>query len=198
MTETSKNAAAERGNFAVIAAMCLFCLGPLVRFWGAVFGPLRPFGYPVGDFSPSLAWFAVAIAACFAPLLLPQTFYRCHEGRAGARVYEAVGVRIFKRFATNGDLVNRWARRLDPHYRAVRDRASARDWLGRTREGERNHLVLMMMCAATAVYAARIGWYGWALAITAGNVVFNLYPILLQRYNRCRIERLLAEGQPLA
>ncbi|HEU4559678.1 MAG TPA: hypothetical protein VFS20_17630 [Longimicrobium sp.] len=197
MTET-KNAAAERGNFAVIAAMCLLCLGPLLQFWGAVFGPLRPFDYPPGDFAPSLAWFGVATAACFAPLLLPRSFYRCHEGRGGARFYEAIGVRLFKRFATNGDLVNRWARRLDPAYRAVRDRASAREWLANTREGERNHLVLMMMGIFTAAWAARIGWYGWAVGITAGNVVFNLYPILLQRYNRCRIERLLAAGQPLA
>lgn len=196
MTETSKNTAVERGNFAVIAAMSLFCLAPLLRFWGAVWGPLRPYDYPAGDFAPSLAWFAAAIAACFAPLLLPPAFYRCHEGRAGTRVYEAVGVRIFKRFATNGDLINRWGRRLDPHYRAVRDRASAREWLARTREGERNHLVLGMMGLFTAAYAAWIGWNGWALAITAGNVVFNLYPVLLQRYTRCRIERLLQEPNP--
>jgi hypothetical protein len=29
------------------------------------------------------------------------------------------------------------------------------------------------------------------LGLTAGNLVFNLYPILLRRYNRCRIEQLL-------
>ena len=39
----------------------------------------------------------------------------------------------------------------------------------------------------TAVYAARIGWYRWALFLTLGNAVFNLYPVMLQRYNRARI-----------
>ncbi len=102
-----------------------------------------------------------------------------------------VGVRAFRRFATNGDLINRWARRLDPGYRMVRSRASARAWIGRTRESERNHMVLLLMGVFTAGYAARIGWNGWALGLTASNVVFNLYPILLQRYNRCRIERVL-------
>jgi hypothetical protein len=100
-------------------------------------------------------------------------------------------VRLFKRFVPNGDLVNRWARRLDPGHRNIRDAAAARAWLERTRDSERSHLVLLLMGAFTAAYAARIGWYGWAIALTASNLVFNLYPILLQRYNRCRIARLL-------
>jgi hypothetical protein len=191
MPAIEKNPAAERGNLAVIAAMCALWITPTLQFWGAAFGPFRPFSYPNEDVAPSLAWFAVALAACFAPLLLPAAFYRCWEGGGVARVYAGVGVRIFRRFATNGDLINLWARRLDPRYRVVRGRASARAWIDRTREGERNHLVFLLMGLFTAGYAARIGWYGWAAGLTAGNVVFNLYPILLQRYNRCRIEHLL-------
>jgi hypothetical protein len=56
-----------------------------------------------------------------------------------------------------------------------------------TRSGEVSHLVLLLAGLCTAVYAARIGWYGWAAAIMAGNLVFNAYPVLLQRYNRCRM-----------
>lgn len=191
MPAIEKNAAAERGNLAVIAAMSALWITPTLQFWGAAFGPFRPFSYPSEDVAPSLAWFAVALAACFAPLLLPAAFYRCWEGGGVSRAYAGIGVRVFRRFATNGDLINRWARRLDPQYRVVRGRESARAWIGRTRESERNHLVFLLMGLFTAAYAARIGWYGWAAGLTAGNVVFNLYPILLQRYNRCRIEHLL-------
>ena len=123
--------------------------------------------------------------------MLPPTFYRCWEGGRGFRVYDSIGVRVFKRFVPNGDLINRWARRLEPRYRLVRDEASARAWPDGPRDSERSHLVLLLMGAFTAAYADRIGWHGWALGLTAGNVVFNLYPILLQRYTRCRIARLL-------
>lgn len=41
----------------------------------------------------------------------------------------------------------------------------------------------------SAGYALSLGWHGWAATLVASNVVFNVYPILLQRYNRLRIAR---------
>ena len=43
---------------------------------------------------------------------------------------------------------------------------------------------------ATAAHATWIGWYGWSLGLTAGNLVFNAYSILLQRYHRTRVRRV--------
>jgi len=190
----ARNPAAERGNVLVIAAMSALWIVPMLRFWGAVFGPLRPFDYPQGDLAPSAGWFLAGAAACLLPCLLPRSYYRCWEGARRLPFYESIGVRAFRAFATNGDLVNRRARRFDPGYRVVRGRAAMRAWLDRTREGERGHLVLLLAGLFTAAYAARIGWYGWAAALTAGNLLFNLYPALLQRYTRCRIARIDARG----
>jgi hypothetical protein len=190
MAGDAKNVVAERANLAVIAAMSALWIGPTLRFWGAAFGPFRPFSYGEQDVSPSLAWVLLGATACFAPCLLPGSFYRCWEGVRRLPFYESLGVRAFRALATNGDLINRWARRKDPEYRLVRGRESMRAWLDRTREGERNHLVLLLMGMLTAAYAVWIGWYGWAAGLTAGNLVFNLYPVLLQRYNRCRITRI--------
>ena len=107
-------------------------LTPLVQFWGAALGPLRPHGYPTGDFAPSLRHFVAGLAACFLPLALPARYYASWEGRRGRRALEALGVRQFKRIATNGDVVNRFGRREDSGYRRVRDAASAGAW---AREG---------------------------------------------------------------
>ena len=187
----SDNRAVHRGNAMVIAAISAIWLGPMLRFWAIVLGPLRPQDYPEGDFAPSLLQAAVGLALSFIPLLLPAGWYGCWEGRRGTRLYEAIGIRVFRRFATNGDLINRWGRRVDPGYRAVRGRESARRWMDQTRSGERSHLVLLLVGVLTAAWAVSIGWIGWAIGLSAGNVLFNLYPILLQRYNRCRIARLL-------
>lgn len=190
MEPKSKNRAMEIGNLAVIAAMCLLWISPTLQFWGAAFGPLRPFSYSQADVAPSPAWFIVGLAVCFTPLALPKAYYGCWEGRRAVRIYEMLSVRVFKRFATNGDIINRWARRSDPLHRIVRDRASAREFAAGTAITEKSHLVLLAMGLFTSAYAVRIGWDRWAIGLTAGNVAFNLYPILLQRYNRHRLARL--------
>lgn len=163
----------------------------MLKFWGAVFGPFRPYGYPDPGDSPSVPWFLAGMAVCFAPLLFPTRYFRCWEKECGVRAYELVGVRFFKRFVTNGDLINQWARKLDQGYRLIRGQQSAQAWTPNTDQGERSHLVLLLMGFLTAGYAVRIGWLGWVAALVTGNLIFNLYPVLLQRYLRCRIERLL-------
>jgi len=191
MTPTARNRRSELGNLLPIGAMCLLWIVPMIRFWGAVFGPLRPYAYSVALVTPSLFWFVMGAVVCFVPLLFPRTYFRCWESAHGLRVYESAGVRLFKRYATNGDLINRWVRRLDTTYRLVTDKRSAQEWAEKTRRGERSHLILLLMGSLTAAYAAHIGWEGWAVGLAASNIIFNGYPILLQRYNRCRIERLL-------
>ena len=72
MDPKPKSHATEIGNFAVIAALCLLWISPTIRFWGAAFGPLRPFGYPQADVAPSPAWSIVGLTACFSPPALPK------------------------------------------------------------------------------------------------------------------------------
>jgi hypothetical protein len=176
-----------------VLAFAWLWLTPLVQFWGAALGPLRPHGYPTGDFAPSLGHFVAGLAACFLPLALPARYYASWEGPRGRRALEALGVRQFKRIATNGDVVNRFGRREDSGYRRVRDTASAGAWAREARGAERNHLVFLLMGLLTAAHAWRIGWLGWAAGLTASNVIFNAYPILLQRYNRIRASRVCPE-----
>jgi hypothetical protein len=190
MAASPKNLAVERGKLVVIAAMSLLWITPTIGFWSATFRPLRPFDYPQEDLAPSLSWFFAGLAVCFIPCALPRAYYYCWEGRRGIRAYELLGIRTFKRYATNGDLINRLARRSDPLYRIVRDRATALTFADGTRTGERHHLVLLLIGLLTASFAARIGWYGWAFALSASNILFNFYPVLLQRYDRYRIMRV--------
>jgi hypothetical protein len=47
-------------------------------------------------------------------------------------------------------------------------------------------VVLLALGIVSAVFAWNLGWHGWAAYLSLGNVVVNLYPILLQRYTRSR------------
>lgn len=192
MSPTARHEPPTHGlNILPFASMAGGWLGPLLMFWLYVWGPLRPFAYPPGDYRPG-AWFHPLFVACLSLWwILPRAFFEVHSFERGGRVYESLGVLHFRRFAPHGDLANRWERRKDPDFRLVRDRRSAADFLHRTEQSERGHLVLLALGLLSAAHAWRIGWQGWAVYLSAGNLLVNVYPILLQRYTRGRIHTVL-------
>lgn len=165
-------------------------LGPLLMFWLYLWGPLRPYAYPDGELLPG-AWFVVVVAACVALWwVLPRAYFEVRAFERSGRIYRVLGVLLFRRFAPDGDLANKWERRANPHFRVIHGRRSAIAFVRRTEQSERGHLVLLALGLVSAAYAWRIGWSGWATYLTVGNVLVNVYPILLQRYTRGRIDRL--------
>lgn len=177
----------DRANLMILAVGINVWLTPMFLFWGAAFGPLKPFSYPKVDTSPHLPGFLFWLGLSFLPCSRPGSYDRPGTVASARRLYGSLGIHLFKRIAPNGDLVNQLVRRRYPGYRVLGGRTDLPGFLEGTRSGERSHLVLLMMGLFTAVYAARIGWYRWAILLALGNVVFNLYPVMLQRYNRARI-----------
>lgn len=178
-------------NIVPFASMAGGWLGPLLMFWLYLWGPLRPYAYPSGDLLPG-AWFVVVVSACVALWwVLPRAYFEIREFERTGRIYRALGVLVFRRFAPNGDLANKWERRANPDFRVIGGRRSAAAFVMRTEQSERGHLVLLALGIVSAVYAWRIGWHGWAAYLSVGNVLVNVYPILLQRYTRSRLRVIL-------
>src|SRR5262245_7584144 len=80
-------------------------------FWGRFVTPLRPFDFHVA--APPLIGVLAALAVCALPAFLPPAWFRPRPFERGA-FYPRLGLRLFRRLATDGDLVNRRLRRLDP------------------------------------------------------------------------------------
>ena len=178
-------------NIVPFAIMAGAWLGPLMMFWLYVWGPLRPFSYPSGDFLPG-ASFLVLVVACVALWwALPNSYFRVYGFERSGRLYEWLGVLAFRKLVPNGDFANRWERRKDPSFRMIRGRRSAAAFIVRTRQSERGHIVLLALGFVSSAYAWSLGWHGWAVYLAAGNVLVNFYPVVLQRYTRGRIEGLL-------
>jgi hypothetical protein len=174
-----------------IAVMSGAWLAPLVLFWLAVAGPLRPNEYPPAPAGPSLGAALLTTLLALAASRVSEPYFRLRAFERTGRLYEVVGVRLFRGLVPDGDLINRLQRRRTAGYRVVRGRQDAIAFLVRTQASERGHLVLFVAGGVTAGYAALLGWGGWALVIGLGNVPVNVYPILLQRYTRGRIVRAL-------
>lgn len=177
-------------NNVPIALMSGAWIAPLLIFWIQFWPPLRPYDAPAVE-SPSLAMFLAGVALSVATWWTPASYYRVRDFERSGRLYERLGVRQFRRLVTDGDLINRHRRKSDPDFRLVTSRRSAQEFIARTVIAERGHMVWLIAGALSALWAVRVGLVGWATFITLGNVVVNLWPMLLQRYTRARITRMM-------
>ena len=114
------------------------------------------------------------------------------------RLYELLGVRQFKRFASAGDFFNDRRRRSDPEFRNVRNYSSAIEWEARTRFNELAHLGNLVFSVVMLVWLCLEGRFTWIVPILFLNLILNVYPIMLQRYNRARIRRIRRMRERLA
>lgn len=177
-------------NLVPAAAVALLWLAPMVLFWGIVFGHLRPKEMPRIDRSPNIYHFFFWCGLSLCPYALPRSYYNTRNATRTRRLYESLGVRFFKRFVANGELVNRCARRHGTQIQVTLVRGDIASFVERTRGVEQAHLVLLLLGLFTAGYATWIGWYAWTACLILGNGVCNVYPVLLQRYHRARVSAM--------
>ena len=166
-------------------------LGMSAVFWVQAWGPMRSYAEDQAHLSVPL-WFAASVAAGMSCILLPPSYYAIKHPASSVRRYERFGIRRLRYWITDGDLVRLRVRRIDPSYVVDGDRRSLEDRLLLTRNNERAHLGFLAFGAISAVAAGITEWWSWAVAITLGNLAVNLLPVLLQRYTRARVTRLIA------
>jgi len=181
----------HRLNTVVVAIAGQFL--PLVAFyWMRFLPPLRPFDFHVPAPSP---WVLLTCAGgLLIPFVLPRSYFMPRAFERGG-FYRSLGVRVFRVFATDGDLINRRLRRLDPGYRVVREKRALEEHIEGTILNERWHTSWLLLGIITATSAVVTHQYRWAVVITAFNVAFNFYPVLHQRYKRARIRRSISDDR---
>lgn len=130
------------------------------------------------------------------PAAAGDRYFSLRRRERGGNLYRDLGIRWVRRCITNGDWINRIVRPKYPGYLPSGGRHGLASFEAGCRAAERGHLSLFLGGFATAAFAVLIGESDWAAAITAGNIVGNMFPIALQRYNRGRVERVgkLAEA----
>jgi hypothetical protein len=171
----------NRLNLVLIALLCSTTLTPIVIFF--VTGP------------GSFAWLFIAGSISFFVALLPKTFYDRIQLSGNLKVYKKLQVHRFKKYATNGDLINRKIRVKYPRYRIISDAASIRKKLDETYVVEKSHTVLFVFCLLVTIHAFLLSAIGTAILLAVGNLVFNLYPNFLQQYNRIRYQQALLKAR---
>lgn len=152
------------------------------------FPPLRPFEFTAP--APTWPWILLGLTACFTPYAAPASFYR-----RPTRPLRWPGMELFHRAAPDGVWINARLRAIDPAYRVIRNRADLLAHLESGEQGERAHWLFLILSALTSIYALRIGEPWTAALLLAGNVIYNVYPILHQRHKRARAPLVAIAGR---
>ena len=140
-----------------------------------------------------MAWMATVATSIRLPL--PSRYYGHSAWERGGLIYEQLGILFFKRLVRRGPL-SIFSRKL----RLPQDKTTAAlsqlDQL--MRRAEAIHVFsLLAICGVIGdcVLRKRFDAAGWLLLF---NGMLNLYPIMLQRYNRIWIEKRLARNERVA
>ena len=123
--------------------------------------------------------------------LLTERSYRIRRPERLGALYRGLGVDVFRRAL----LATLWRRRA--MQRAYFDgSASGLDHLAaRSRASEFGHVVPFVLLTVAGSMWIASGAAGLGLWTLAFNVLGNLYPVLLQRHHRMRIQRMRAITQ---
>ena len=141
-------------------------------FWTIVcFAPVLSFWIKNGiDYS---LYIFIAIS-CLVAITPEQVLNRLQISRR-RKFYHNIGIKIVQKLVQDGH----WGGDL-------------RRYLTIIAMYERFHWCCFLFFTATTIYGYLSSTWQWKLGILIANLLYNVYPILLQQYNKMRIKRILA------
>jgi hypothetical protein len=157
-----------------------------------IFWSLNSFGWDNPFLAFLINWLTLSWAAIVGQVVnfvLPASYYDILAIERTGKLYERLGVRLFKKLVRRGPLSV-----FNPGLRLPKEKnLLALQHLDREmRKAETAHLyifVLMLVFSAYTLFRAGLVSMSWMLGF---NILINGYPIMLQRYNR------IIDGAPAA
>jgi hypothetical protein len=157
-------------------------------FWTALhLAPVALYCYLKLDTS----WLYGALMGSLAVMFLPLRIISLLQLGRSTDVYRRIGIIWVRKLAQDGDLVNRLVRKRYPGYRVIWDTQGLTRYIAKTLMFEKFHLSSLVFLLLAAVKALADHHLVWGILILVNNVLYNVYPIFLQQYNRIRVERVL-------
>ena len=137
------------------------------------FFPICLFWYPEGiSFTFYIFLFISFLAGC-----LPERTYISLHISKNIKVFEKLGVRSVRRFMQTVDFNKNKGKGI-------------KGYLKKLSMFERYHYMCFVFFQATAFYACFQQKLILALLITCINLIYNIFPILVQQYNKIRILKI--------
>jgi hypothetical protein len=130
----------------------------------------------------------IFIALSIIPGFFPNSFYdKIQVGRT-PRIYKRLGASFVNKLAQNGAIINRLMRKKFPGYKTiVYQRSSINKLLQQTYMFEKFHFIMFVFFVLITFYALVKRHFWWVIVISVTNLLYNIYPNLLQQYIRLKL-----------
>lgn len=135
----------------------------------------------------AMSWIAIVgqvINLSFAP-----RYYEAKPFERTGRVYECLGIRLFKKMVRRGPLSI-----FSPTLRFPKEKtvSALQGLLSEMRKAETGHALIFVLVLLFAGYLLFKGWLDAVVWTILFNILINGYPIMLQRYNRIKLHEFIA------
>lgn len=141
-------------------------------------------------------WFVMAwigAVALVTNISLPSPYYAIRPFERTGQIYERVGIRRVRRLLRRGPLsIFSQTLRL-PKEKTV---PALLNLDNEMRRAEAVHVLAFIFMLVLAGYAAVNGWFDAVTWILLFDILINIYPIMLQRYNRIKLQALIRRLEP--
>ena len=126
------------------------------------------------------------------PIFFSNSFFDRIQLSKNSHWYRRIGVTYINTFAQNGSLLNKILRRKYPNFKVVsKTKASIKKQYYQTYFFEKFHFSLFLFFTIVTIYAGIQGHFYWVLALTISNLLYNIYPNLLQQYIRVKLKSVV-------
>jgi hypothetical protein len=136
----------------------------------------------------AMSWMAVigqVVHLSFAP-----GYYRIKPFERTDQVYERLGIRFFKKLVRRGPLSI-----FSPILRFPKEKtvSALQGLLNEMRKAETGHALIFVLVLLYVGYVLLKGWLDAVVWMLLFNILINGYPIMLQRYNRIKLQELIQQ-----
>ena len=146
--------------------------------------PISVYWYNQVDYKSLYIFIALSILLGF----FRNSFYdRIQVGRT-SRAYKKLGVGLVNKLAQNGTIINGLMRKKYPGYKMIAYRRSSINKLvHQTYMFEKFHFIMFVFFTLITFYALSRSDFWWVIIFLITNVLYNVYPNLLQQYIRLKL-----------
>jgi len=155
-------------------------------FWSAVF--LIPIAvYCFSKLDSRLFYFFLAIS--MVTLFLPISFFNFLQLSWNPSFYKRIGIRFVNKFAQHGEWLNKYIRKKYPAYKTLSvQTASVQKKINQAYFFEKFHFSLLVFFLLVTISAIVENQIKWIIILLVCNLLYNVYPILLQQYIRAKLQ----------
>jgi hypothetical protein len=120
--------------------------------------------------------------------LFGSIYYKIRNPQSLVTIYKLLGISIFRK----GLIFFFWGSRKNRTKYFNGTKGGLQNFIYQSKQSEFGHLGSLLVILSISILFLIKGFLLYAIVTSVFNIIGNLYPILLQRYHRIRIEKILS------